>query len=1036
MAKKVLVIVLSLLFLTSLSVFGAKKPRPQNSAVQTVKTQYQPAPDEDVRYVPDELVVNLQDNVTKKVKISPKVVNGIVQTGIQEFDALNQKFLVYEMEAEFPGVKVEPGIPDLTRYYILRFNGQFKLEEVLAAYSQLSSVEHVEPIGIHPLYINYPNDNYFGPDGHPDLPDYQWYHNIASDNDMDTPEGWVFARGDSNVIVAILDGGVRYYHRDLGGPWADWDPKLSIYGNVWINWAEYNGVDTIDDDFNGYLNDWVGWDFVNNIAPSSPCSGEDYMIPDNDPRDYGGHGTHVAGLIGAITNNAQGVAGIAGGWGDSTDYCFGNGVKIMCLRIGWTEGCPLENGYVRMDFAAQALTYAANKGAKIANASWGSSNTGGLESAVNYFLSKGGLIVHAAGNSSKNKPDYLASRTEVMTVAATDSFDQKAIFSNYGEWVDVSAPGVDIISLYHNHQNPGGDYVKVMSGTSMSSPLVAGLVALIKSQDTSRTRQQIFDKIISTTDSIDDHNPGYKGLLGSGRINVRNALDYHPSSPWISYKPAVMTKPIRWAKNGASATDSMKFDNVGAVTLEVRFSGPSWLTISPTSFNIPKAGPTQRVNLTFNGGAYADTFLTGRLKILSNSGVVGGGLNFNDTQYVDINFVVTDTFYYAEFDTCKRGPVLVVSNVGNIGAESDSAGMFYRGLNYLFEGSGVMVTNQIPGFGSDTVGFSWIHAKEDFLPARHLIKTDYPNLKTTVWIDKFALLNWRIPNTNPTHWAWFGWTKWSKIIQFDWVPGRLHAVVIKNWWVPSLPPKWWMDVSSTAPTGGYFGIAGDWDVAGDFWDKDQGGIIDSLNLVYLRQDAVPNNKYYGGYQFLGAYVKKGATSTNYTIPFAMHVGNNATQMYPFGGYNDDSLWKYMSTPGDFIEQDLAQDMNVIISAVEMLNPDYTTEIGITYTAIVSDSHLVDFVRQANALKKEFIKYPSDMVYHLAYGDANADARVTVSDVVHLVNFLFKGGPEPWLLLSDCNRDDKVTVSDVVLLVNYLFKGSIAPLEPNAFMKPF
>jgi hypothetical protein len=132
----------------------------------------------------------------------------------------------------------------------------------------------------------------------------------------------------------------------------------------------------------------------------------------------------------------------------------------------------------------------------------------------------------------------------------------------------------------------------------------------------------------------------------------------------------------------------------------------------------------------------------------------------------------------------------------------------------------------------------------------------------------------------------------------------------------------------------------------------------------------------------------------------------------------------MSTPGDYIEPpDSGLDRHIVISAVEMLNPDTTTEIGIDYTAIVSDSGLTDFVRQAAMFKK------------VKPGDANVDGKVTVSDVVYLVNYLFKGGPEPWLMYSDANGDSKVTVSDVVYLVNYLFKGG----PPAKFVvgdKPF
>ncbi|MDP3025620.1 MAG: dockerin type I repeat-containing protein [candidate division Zixibacteria bacterium] len=501
-----------------------------------------------------------------------------------------------------------------------------------------------------------------------------------------------------------------------------------------------------------------------------------------------------------------------------------------------------------------------------------------------------------------------------------------------------------------------------------------------------------------------------------------------PAVANIVFKPTQFTSPIKWATNHSSTTDSIKFDNTGTATLQVQLSGPSWLTAAPSSFSIVELGPTQKVTLTLNGGPYADTFLTGKLKILSNNGVVGGGANFNDTQYVNINFVVTDTFYFTEYDTCKRGPVLVVSNVSNMGGQSDSAGMFYNGKNYLFEGSAVMVTNQVPGT-TDTVGFSWIHDRKDFIAEGHLSKVVYNNMDTTpVYIDKFAPLNWRRPSTNPAHWAWFGWTKWSKIIQFRFY--GVSGVIVKNWWIWNKPPKWWMDVTSTAPVGGYFGIAGDWDVTAEFSGKDKGGIIDSLNLVYVRQDTVNADKYYGGYQFLGAYVKKGAT-TNYTTPFAMHVGNNKTQMYPTGGFDDDSLWKYMSTPGNSIEQDSAQDMNIIISAVEMLNPDTTTEIGIDYALVVTDTNLVNLAKLGSRIK--------NLIYKGKGGDANYDTKTTVSDVVYLVNYLFKGGPLPPLKdMGDANHDTKVTVSDVVFLVNYLFKGGPPPWNPfeQLFAKPF
>jgi hypothetical protein len=492
-----------------------------------------------------------------------------------------------------------------------------------------------------------------------------------------------------------------------------------------------------------------------------------------------------------------------------------------------------------------------------------------------------------------------------------------------------------------------------------------------------------------------------------------------PSVPSMTYSPSSMATPVEWAKNHSTTQDTVDFDNVGTASLMVQLYGPSWLTLSPSSFTIVEAGPSQSVTATLNGGPYADQFFTDSVKIVSNQGVVGGGPTYSDTQYIPIYFVVTDTFYYAEWDTCFRGTVLAASNVGNEGHQWDSTGMAYNGLNYLFDASQVMVTDQVPGHAGN-MGFSYIHDKVDYLPERHVKKEDISKLKTTITYSCSAPITWR--QLKPLDSPWSGWTVWDKVIQSEWTYlGKKRGVVIKEfWWKWNEKPVWWPEPTVvTAPVGGYFGIAGDWDVTADFSGKDMGGIIDSLNLVYLRQDSSATvgsglDKYYGGFQYLGGYVKKGGDSTYYAAPFAMHVGNNATQMYPFKGYNDDSLMKYMSLPGDFIEQDSAQDMNIILSAIEMLNPDASTEIFIKVVQLVDDSNLVDFNQMARA------------TYRTKPGDANMDFKVTVSDVVYLVNYLFKSGPEPWLLFSDANADKQVTVSDVVYLVNFLFKGGPAP----------
>ncbi len=495
-------------------------------AENTIYVPFEGTPD-GTQYVPDQFVVKFKSTVVPRIPLAAK---GNVVTGLPAIDALNQRYGIIAMEEEFPGAKAEAGRPDLSGFRIVTFSGNYTLEEVISAYAACPSVETVEPIGVHPFYDAIPNDYYFAGQAYPW---YQWGFADATDNDIDAPGAWEINPGNPNVTVAVLDGGVRYYHKDLGG--AAW-PTSS--GNIWLNSGEVKG-NGIDDDGNGFVDDWMGWDWVTGVKGCK--KGEDCSTPDNDPADFGGHGSHCAGIVAAMTNNSRGVAGTAGGWGNGTVDAVGNGAKVMCLRIGWLSSGGI--GYVRMDFAAQAFYYAANEGANIASCSWGSSNTSGLGAAIDYAISKGVLVVHAAGNSNNETADYLGTRTDVVNVAATDSSDLKASFSSYGTWVDVSAPGVDIASTYHNYSDATNDYYAVMSGTSMATPMVAGVAALIKSQYPSYTWLDIHNRLQSTSDNIDALNPTYAGKLGAGRVNACRAIGGTP----VPKEMPIFSVPMQFA---------------------------------------------------------------------------------------------------------------------------------------------------------------------------------------------------------------------------------------------------------------------------------------------------------------------------------------------------------------------------------------------------------------------------------------------------------------------------------------------------------
>lgn len=467
--------------------------------------------------VPDEFVVRFGLDAGMLLRASPGASLGL--SGFGPLDDLATAAEAVSFRPLFDGSDpvrdVLRGGIDLSGWFVVTIDaGRIDLADAMARYAASPWVLEVEEIGVH-AFAAVPNDGNYAS---------QWHLNQTNDKDIDAPEAWNVWTGSANTVVAVLDTGVRYFHKDLGGSAASSSNPGATSGNMWINLAEKNGVAGVDDDGNGFIDDWVGWDFVSS-AITMCWSGEDCTGADNDPRDFNGHGTHCAGLVGAINNNGYAVASPAGGWGNGTLQPTANGVKVMALRIGHSAKVQGQQvGVVRMDFAASALYYAANNGAKIASCSWGSSNSGGLAAATTYFLNGGRLLFKAAGNSNNQTADYLCSRSDVWAVASTDQNDKKSSFSSYGTWVDISAPGTSIVSTYHVFNQPNSDYVATLSGTSMATPLVASVAASVWSKNPTWTSSQVWNKVKGTVDNIDSLNPTFVGKLGSGRVNLHKAL--------------------------------------------------------------------------------------------------------------------------------------------------------------------------------------------------------------------------------------------------------------------------------------------------------------------------------------------------------------------------------------------------------------------------------------------------------------------------------------------------------------------------------
>jgi subtilisin family serine protease len=311
----------------------------------------------------------------------------------------------------------------------------------------------------------------------------------TADADIDGPEAWDVQVGTRATIVAVIDTGVDYNHPDLAA-------------NMWRN--DDVAGDGLDNDANGFVDDVYGYDFANN---------------DSNPMDDEGHGTHVAGTIGAVGNNGVGVTGV--NWN----------TRIMALKFLDANGSGATSNAVR------ALNYAIDNGANISNNSWGGGGTSStLAAAINRARSFNHIFVVAAGNDGANNNttaywpgNYSLSYDNVVTVASITRTGTLSSFSNYGATaVTLAAPGSSILST-----TPNNTY-STYSGTSMATPHVAGALSLLRDQNPTWTYQQLVAKLKSSVDT----SSALTGKVSTGgSLNVARMLDVGTSPPPTSPPP-------------------------------------------------------------------------------------------------------------------------------------------------------------------------------------------------------------------------------------------------------------------------------------------------------------------------------------------------------------------------------------------------------------------------------------------------------------------------------------------------------------------
>jgi len=349
---------------------------------------------------------------------------------------------------------------------------------------------------------------------------------------IQAPLAWDITKGDSAVVIGVVDSGVDYNHEDLRE-------------NLAYN--HQDPINGVDDDLDGYIDNYYGWDFGSN---------------DSDPMVDGGaflaHGSSICGALGARTDNAIGTA--------SPGFnCYYLPVKITDVA-----------GNI-IDTNAGVL-YAAEQGAKVINCSYGSYEYSQAEADIFSFVVENYdvLIIASVGNDNLDSPVYPAALANVIGVCATDEFDQKTSISNYGDFVDIAAPGDAILAPFIQ------DSYAVKSGASMATALVSSAAGLLRAYYPEEKAVEIRRRLLHSAVNIDGQNQGYEAKLGSGRLDIYEALRYNQANAFefsLSPNPSLGDFILDFVPNLAGNYDFRIFDILGKLIYqEVLFVGAAGIS--------------------------------------------------------------------------------------------------------------------------------------------------------------------------------------------------------------------------------------------------------------------------------------------------------------------------------------------------------------------------------------------------------------------------------------------------------------------------
>lgn len=542
---------------------------------------------------------------------------------------------------------------DLSTIYEIKYEGNTSILEIIALLRKSGLVAYAEPKYLDKILYT-PND----PEAQPKTgKQYQ----LAV---IKAYEAWEIEKGDSNVVIGIVDTDQNINHPDLAGR-----TKINTKDPI-------NGK---DDDGDGEIDNYRGWDIANkdNDVTAKQAIVLNTTTTKNDTLNGNGHGTLVYGFAGASTNNGIGIAGIS----------FNSKIlPVKAMRDEDAKTGGISSGY-------EGLIYAAEHGVKVINCSWGSFSSYQriAQEAINYAtFNFDVLVVAAAGNENAEKLLYPCSYDNVLCVAASDVNDKgedvKAGFATYSHLVDISAPGERMYGPYKN------DYIET-NGSSHSAPTVSGAAALVRSHFPNYNALQTLEQLRITADNMDNlaANSAYKEKLGKGRLNVFRAVTEKNSPAVRLYESNMPNAESNIKYAGSTIEMTGYFRNYLAPTANLKIT---LRCLSPFIEMIDSTITLGKIN-TLDSATHANNPF--RFKVKSNTPVNHTAefrIGYSDGAYNDYQYI--NGFFNPNFVTLDTNQIkLTITSNGRLGfrdAEGyEGLGLIYKNKSLLFE-SGLIIT--------------------------------------------------------------------------------------------------------------------------------------------------------------------------------------------------------------------------------------------------------------------------------------------------------------------------------------------------------